>query len=79
MSNRDLEIMADERLQAEVVALQRQRDELAAALRSIEWIEPPWPAIDHEPFCPWCGNYESNDHRFDCGRQTALARLEAGK
>jgi hypothetical protein len=46
--------------------------DLLVALRTVEWIQPPWPAIGHEPFCPWCGNYKSDDHRLDCARQIAL-------
>ncbi len=35
MSNRDLEVMADAHLQAEVVALRKQRDDLLAACESV--------------------------------------------
>lgn len=40
MSNRDLEIMADERLQAEVVALRKQRNDLLAVCETaLGWLK----------------------------------------
>lgn len=50
-----------------------------AALEAVEWVSPPWPAVEHEPFCPWCGNYKSADHRDDCSRQAAIAKARGGE
>lgn len=51
---------------------------LLATLEAIEWVMPPWPAIGHEAFCPWCGNYQVAGHREDCARQAAIAKARGG-
>ena len=36
----------------------------------VEWVSPPY-YTEQEPFCPWCGNFQSDGHREDCNRQIA--------
>ena len=42
----------------------------------VEWVTPPY-FTRNDPFCPWCGNYQSDDHREDCARVLAVTALQA--
>lgn len=46
----------------------QQRDVLAAALRTVEWVE----TNGGKEYCPWCHAWWSSGHRPDCKRQAAL-------
>ena len=44
--------------------------QLEAALKAVEWVYDADVALK---FCPWCCNWQREDHEPDCMRQAALA------
>ena len=55
----------------ELEAAERERDEVRAALRAVEW-----SGSDQENCCPCCGNWKSEGHVDDCLVGNALAASE---
>ena len=52
---------------------QDSQRQMREALEAVEWVsEPSTGAAAEYAFCPWCGNYHDDGHRFDCQRQAAL-------
>lgn len=74
MSNKDLSIMADERLLAEKQALEAKLAAAVAALEAIEWVRGFNHMGDLIAACPKCGNSKYSGHASNCKLAAALTK-----